>query len=94
MTHNQKNVLIKDMKTNDIKKGTQVRLEGYGNTTCTVVDNRKGVRRQVAVKGSEVGLFDETGDMWSHKILEAKVNGSWIKVEHTKKQLEVKRMWG
>ena len=82
------------MKTNDIKKGTQVRLDGYGNTTCTVMDNLKGVRRMIEVKGSEGGLFDEIGSMWSHKILEAKVDGSWVKVEHTKKQLEVKQMWG
>lgn len=83
------------MKTNDIKKGTQVRLDGYGSVTCTMMDNLKGVRRMIAVKGSEVaGLVDETGSVWSHKILEAKVNGSWVKVEHTKKQLEVKKMWG
>ena len=62
------------MKTNDIKKGTQVRLDGYGNTTCTVMDNLKGIRRMIEVKGSEVGQFDEIGSVWSHKILEAKVD--------------------
>ena len=82
------------MKTNDVKKGTQVRLDGYGNTTCTVMDNLKGIRRMIEVKGSEVGQFDEIGSVWSHKILEAKVDDSWVKVEHTKKQLEVKKMWG
>ena len=44
----------------------------------------------VDVKGSEVGLFDETGSVYSHDITMALIDNEWVQVEHTKKQLKLK----
>ena len=81
------------MKTNDIKKGTQVRLDGYGNTTCTVMDNLKGNTRLITTKGSEVGLFDEMGSVYAWNIILAKNNkDEWEEVKLTDKQIKAKQL--
>jgi len=40
---------------------------------------------------SEVGLFDEMGSVYSHDIVLAEVDGEWVEIEHTPKQLELKQ---
>ena len=59
--------------------------------TGIMMDNMRGDRRLVDVKGSEVGMFDEMGSVYSHDIALVEVNERWISVEHTDKQLKLKQ---
>jgi len=80
------------VKTNDIKKGTKIKSVQLGvPVTGIMLDNKKGNTRLVDVKGSEVGLFDEMGSVYSHDIILAEIDGVWQSVEHTEKQLNLKR---
>jgi hypothetical protein len=80
------------IKTNDIKKGTKIKSKQLGvPVTGIMLDNKKGNTRLVDVKGSEVGLFDEMGSVYSHDIILAEIDGVWKSVEHTEKQLNLKR---
>tara|TARA_B100000959_G_C14785141_1_gene543179 strand:- start:79 stop:336 length:258 start_codon:yes stop_codon:yes gene_type:complete len=85
------------MKTNEIKKGTKVKLTSPP-VTGIMADNLRGIRRTVDVKGSEAGGFDETGSVWAFNILQVEVDGKWQDVEHTPQQLayknDVKALWG
>jgi len=80
------------MFTNEIKKGTRVKLSfmaSMGQTPRwegTVADNARGIRRMVKVEG----FFTETGSVWSHDITHAEVDKKWVIVEHTKAQLQTK----
>ena len=70
------------MKTNDIKKGTRLKLAcgWYG----TMADNKKGNTRIVDVEGFE----RETGSVYAHDIVIAKnAAGEWEPVEHTPDQI-------
>lgn len=79
------------MLTNDIKKGMEIKSVQLGvPVTGIMMDNLKGNTRLVDVKGSEVGLFDEIGSVYSHDITLVKVDGAWERVEHTEKQLKLK----
>ena len=42
----------------------------------------KGIKKTILInaKGSELGLFDEAGSVYSSQIKLAKVNGTWEKV--------------
>ena len=80
------------VKTNDIKKGIKIKSVQLGvPVTGIMLDNKKGNTRLVDVKGSEVGLFDEMGSVYSHDIVLAEIDGVWKSVEHTEKQLNLKR---
>ena len=80
------------VKTNDIKKGTKIKSVQLGLSVSGIMaDNKKGNTRLVDVKGSEVGLFDEMGSVYSHDIILAEIDGVWKSVEHTEKQLNLKR---
>ena len=80
------------VKTNDIKKGMKIKSVQLGiPVTGIMLDNKKGNTRLVHVKGSEVGLFDEMGSVYSHDIILAEIGGVWKSVEHTEKQLDLKR---
>jgi hypothetical protein len=74
------------VKTNDLKKGTRVRLTN--GWEATLLDNTKGNIRLMRVEGN----YTEVGSEYAHKIAEALVGGAWVKVEHTQKQLDVKKM--
>ena len=71
------------MKTNDIKKGTRVKLRNgwFG----TMADNMRGNTRMVEVEG----LYTETGSVYAYDIVEVLVVDVWQHVEHTKKQLDM-----
>lgn len=73
------------MKTNEIKKGMRVRLANgwYG----TMADNMKGNTRMVDVEGFE----REIGSVYAHDIILVDNNGKWEYVEHTQKQLDMKK---
>ena len=79
------------MTTNEIKKGMKIQSVQLGVPVSGIMmDNLKDNTRLVDVKGSEVGLFDEMGSVYSHDIVEVEVDGFWVAVEHTEKQLKLK----
>ncbi len=81
------------MTTNQIKKGTTVRLNHLGPiVTGKILDSVKGNIRFALVNGSEAGLFDEAGSVYSYNIISAKNDkGEWEMVEHTDKQLKLQQ---
>ena len=44
----------------------------------------KGFKKTILIdsKGSELGLFDEAGSVYSDQIKLAEVNGNWVTVNH------------
>ena len=79
------------MKTNDIKKGMKIKSVQLGvPVTGVMMDNMRGNTRLVYTHGSEVGMFNETGSVYSHDITMANVAGNWVKIKHTEKQLALK----
>ena len=79
------------MKTNEIKKGMKVRTGQLGApVTGIMMDNMRGDTRMVDVKGSEIGMFDEMGSIYSHDIVQVEVDGEWKDVEHTENQRKLK----
>ena len=80
------------MTTNEIKKGMRIKSVQLGvPVTGIMLDNKKGNTRLVDVKGSEVGMFDEMGSVYSHDIILVEVDGNWVEVTHTEKQLKLKQ---
>ena len=80
------------MKTNDIKKGMNVKTGQLGTPVSGIMlDNLRGNTRLVDVKGSEVGLFDEMGSVYAHDILSVEVDGEWEEIEYTEAQLKLKK---
>ena len=78
------------MTTNEIKKGMKIKSVQLGTpVTGIMLDNKKGNTRLVDVKGSEVGIFDEPGSVYAHDIILVEVDGKWLEVEHTEKQLKL-----
>ena len=82
------------MKTNDIKKGTEIRTKQLGVAVSGVMmDSLKGNTRLIKTFGSEVGLFDEIGSVYATDIiLVENSDGVWEDVEHTDKQLKAIEM--
>ena len=79
------------MLTNEIKKGMKILSVQLGVPVSGIMmDNLKGNTRLVDVKGSEVGMFDEIGSVYSHDIVEVKVDDAWIPVTHTAAPLKLK----
>lgn len=80
------------MTTNEIKKGMKIKSVQLGvPVTGIMLDNKKGNTRLVDVKGSEVGMFDEMGSVYAHDIILVEQNSNWVEVEHTEKQLKLKK---
>ena len=80
------------MTTNEIKKGMKIRSVQLGVPVSGImIDNLKGNTRLVDTKGSEVGMFDEMGSVYSYDIVEVEVDGLWVAVEHTDKQKKLKQ---
>lgn len=84
------------MKTNDIKKGTEIKTTQLGVlVTGIMMDNQRGNTRLIETHGSEVGLFDEMGSVYATDIAYAKnSDGEWERVEHTDNQLNSKNTRG
>jgi len=76
------------MKTNDIKKGTNIRTKQLGvSVNGIMMDNARGNTRFIKTFGSEIGMFDEMGSVYATDIILAKnSDGKWEDVEHTDKQ--------
>jgi hypothetical protein len=80
------------MKTNEIKKGTKIRTNQLGPLVDgTMEDNKKGNIRTIKTNGSQIGLFDEIGSVYSFNIIYAMQKGRWIRVEHTQKQKHLRK---
>ena len=82
------------MKTNDIKKGTEIKTKQLGVAVSGVMmDSLRGNTRLIKTHGSEVGLFDEMGSVYATDIVSARnSDGDWEDVEHTDKQLKAIEM--
>ena len=82
------------MKTNDIKKGTNIRTKQLGvSVSGVMMDSLKGNTRMIKTNGSEVGMFDEIGSVYATDIILAKNDkGEWEEVEHTDKQIQSIKM--
>lgn len=79
------------VKTNDLKKGARIQLSN--GWYATIQDNRKGDTRIATVEG----FVTETGSVYAHDIVQAEMGGTWVPVQHTAKQVELKNrvtMWG
>ena len=81
------------MKTNDIKKGTMIKTKQLGvSVSGVMMDNLKGNTRLIKTRGSEVGLFDEMGSVYSTDIVMAdNREGLWEDCEYTYKQTKALR---
>jgi len=74
----------------DLKKGQEIKSDQLAPgilVTGKLLESPKqgrGIRKTVLIdsKGSEVGLFDESGSVYSHNIKLAKINNKWEVVNH------------
>lgn len=79
------------VKTNDLKKGTRIRLQN--GWYATIADNAKGNTRLAAVEGH----VTEMGSVYAHDIIEANIGDSWVSITHTPQQQNMKKAvttWG
>lgn len=75
------------MLTNEIQKGTEVLLRN--GFQAVVMDNQKRqATRLCKVYGAAHGMYDEVGSVYSSDIVQAKVDGAWVKVSMSAKQAE------
>ncbi|MAH47142.1 hypothetical protein CMI37_15045 [Candidatus Pacearchaeota archaeon] len=80
------------MKTNEIKKGMKIQTNQLGMlVNGEMLDNKKGNIRMISTKGTEAGFFDSMGSVYAYQIILVEVDGEWIRVEHTDKQLKLKQ---
>lgn len=73
------------MLTNEVVKGTEVRLRN-GFRAEVRDNNKRGSTRLCMVYGSELGYNDDIGSVYSTDIVKAKVGGVWVAVEPTPTQ--------
>jgi len=79
------------VKTNDLKKGTRVKLAN--GWYATLADNARGNTRMATVEGR----VTETGSVYAHDIMEAQVSNTWVTVNHTPQQQQMRqavKTWG
>jgi hypothetical protein len=84
---NKRNKMI---KYKDLKKGQEIKssqLHPFILCSGKLLESPlqgRGIRKTILIdsKGSELGLFDEAGSVYSTDIKLAKVNGNWEKVIH------------
>ena len=74
----------------DLKKGQEIKsdqLHPFILCSGKLLESPrqgKGIKKTMLIdaKGSELCFFDEAGSVYSHQIKLAKVNGSWVTVNH------------
>lgn len=76
------------MLTNDIKKGTRIRLRN--GWYATMMDNKKGNIRMAEVEG----YYTETGSIYAHDIAAVMTDSGWVTPTLTEKQLDIMCMVG
>ena len=76
-------------KFSELKKGDKIMHSHLGTSPAVsgiVMESPKqgrGVKSTILVdvKGSEVGMIDEIGSIYSNQIMEVERDGSWIRVD-------------
>ena len=77
------------IKFSELKKGDRIMHIHMGTSPAVsgyIMESPKqgrGVKKTILVdvKGSEVGMFDEIGSIYSNEIMEVERDGSWIRVD-------------
>ena len=77
------------IKFSELKKGDRIMHSHLGTSPAVsgyIMESTKqgrGVKSTILVdvKGSEVGMFDEIGSIYSNEIMEVERDGSWIRVD-------------
>ena len=77
------------IKFSELKKGDRIMHSHLGTKPAVsgvIKESPKqgrGVKSTILVdvKGSEVGMFDEIGSIYSNEIMEVERDGSWIRVD-------------
>ena len=77
------------VKFSELKKGDKIMHSHLGTSPAVsgiVMESPKqgrGVKSTILVnvKGSEVGMFDEIGSIYSNEIMEVERDGSWQRVD-------------
>ena len=77
------------VKFSELKKGDKIMHSHLGTSPAVsgiVMESPKqgrGVKSTILVdvKGSEVGMFDEIGSIYSNQIMEVERDGTWIRVD-------------
>ena len=79
------------IKFSELKKGDKIMHSHMGTSPAVsgiVMESPKqgrGVKKTLLVKvmGSEVGMFDEIGSIYSNEVMEVERDGAWIRVDQT-----------
>ena len=68
----------KDLKKNDEVRTTQLGMPVSGKLLESPKQGR-GLKRAILIwsKGSEIGMFDETGSVYAHQVTEVRRDGAW-----------------
>ena len=77
------------VKFSELKKGDRIMHSHLGTSPAVsgyIMESPKqgrGVKSTILVdvKGSEVGMFDEIGSIYSKEVMEVERDGSWIRVD-------------
>ncbi len=77
------------IKFSELKKGDRIMHSHMGTSPAVsgyIMESPKqgrGVKKTILVdvKGSEVGMFDEIGSIYSREIMEVERDGTWIRVD-------------
>ena len=77
------------IKFSELKKGDRIMHSHLGTQPAVsgyIMESPKqgrGVKSTILVdvKGSEVGMFDEIGSIYSREIMEVERDGTWIRVD-------------
>ena len=77
------------IKFSELKKGDRIMHSHMGTSPAVsgyIMESPKqgrGVKSTILVdvKGSEVGMFDEIGSIYSNEIMEVERDGTWIRVD-------------
>ena len=77
------------IKFSELKKGDRIMHSHMGTSPAVsgyIMESPKqgrGVKRTILVdvKGSEGGMFDEIGSIYSNEVMEVERDGTWVKVD-------------
>ena len=80
---------MKEILFEDLKKGDWIKHSHLGSNPLVggfIMESPRqgrGLKSTILVdvKGSEVGMFDEIGSIYSNQVMEVERDGSWIKVD-------------
>lgn len=81
--NDKKIIPFKDLKKGDIIKSNQLGTPCEG-VLMESVNQGRGLKTTILIdaKGSQIGMFDEMGSIYSWQILEVKRGNEWLDVAH------------